>query len=365
MHLLRFFTLLGALGLALPASAQLGGRPYFPFFQQEFFFGNLPSPRAEAMARAGVALPGAPTSYYYNPAGIGTVEDWAAEATTSAPFYLLREADYYHAGFVKRFHPKLVAGLNLYQFAMGPSTFTVDIEGEDFELEAPTSTDMAATVAFEPLSGLQLGLTAHLFNWDLFDDVADARSLYLDFGALYTRQLASGDRLTAGLGVVNITGDEITFESPIGTTSSNVFPIVARLGLTYEKELRLSLPGAGDQPLALLVTTEYQDLLNNDFRTTFRLGTEAVLADVLAVRLGFFTQNQDDQGVANNRDRVSDITYGFGFILPLKRLSEGRIPARLALDFYAMEPPPVVFQGTRLPNRRGFGLRLISDLSTQ
>ena len=365
MHLLRFFTLVWALGLALPAFAQLGGRPYFPFFQQEFFFGNLPSPRAEAMGRTGVALPGSPTSYLYNPAGIGTVEDWSAELSTSGPFYLLGASDYYFAGFVKRLHPKLVAGLNLHRFAVGPTTFSVDIAGQDFALQSPATNDLAATVAVEPVTGLHLGLNAHLFHWHLFDDSPDARSLYLDFGALYTRELASGDRLTAGLGVVNITGDEITFESPIGTSSSNVFPIIARVGLTYQTDMVVSIPGAGEQPLALLFTTEYQDLLNNEFRTAFRLGSEATLADVLAVRLGVYTRSEDARGVSNNRGRVTDITYGFGFILPLERLSDGRIPARLALDFCALEPPPLIVQGTRLPNRRSFGLRLVSDLPTR
>jgi len=338
-------------------------RPYFPFFQQEYFFGLLPSARAEALGRTGTALTGSTSSYYYNPAAIGTIKDWAAEVGTSGPYYLLRESDYYFTGFSKRLHPKLVAGLNLYQFAMGPNGFSVNIGNDRYPVDRPRVADLAATIAAEPVKGLHIGLNAHLFNWKIFEGVSTERSFFLDLGALYTRTLANGDQLTAGLGIVNITGSQISFEAPDGASSSNAFPIITRIGATYQKSLEVNFPGAGSQPLLLLFTTEYQDLLNSDVRSAFRLGTEATLADFLSLRLGLFTRTEDDMGVANNRDGIVDLTYGFGLVFPFDKLTKGAWPVRLSLDYYAFENPPLIFSGTRQPNKRGFSIRLISTLS--
>lgn len=361
MNRYRLFLAVGWVLLAWPGLAQ--SNEYYPLFQQEYFFGTLPSARAEAMGRTGVALGGDPSAYYNNAAGIGTIDTWAAEVSTSAPYYVLRESDYYFASFVKRLHPKVVAGLHVHRFGVGPTTFTLDIAGEDFELDKAAITDLAATVAYEPLDGLHLGVNAHFYNWKNFEDVPAFRSFYLDAGALYERPLANGAELRLGASVLNLNGADITMTSPIGTSSSNVFPIIARAGIAYDQRWQVVIPGAGEQSLQLLLTTEYQDVLNGDVRTAFRFGSELTLADVLIVRLGLFTRSEDDLGFQNNRDRISDVTYGFGLLIPVEKMSDGRWPVQLRLDYYSLESPPAVFSGTRLPNKRGVGIRVISSLS--
>ncbi len=359
------FTLYGMLVL-LWVSASTDGyaqrRPYFTLFQQEHFFGPVPGARSEAMAKTDVAVGGTVTSVWYNPAGVGTIADWEADLSTSGPFYVLRESDYYFAGFAKRIHPKIVAALSVNQLAIGPTSFQIDIAGQDYPVDEPTVTDFMATVAAEPLKGLHVGVNAHLFGMKNFNDVPADRTFYLDAGALYRFELANGAHLQAGASIVNLNYAKLRLTSPTGDTASNVFPVIGRAGVSYAQDFTVNIPGAGSQSLGLLVTTEFQDLFNSEFRSAFRLGGEAVLAEVLALRLGFFTLSEDDAGFSGNRARVNDFTYGFGIQVPVHRISDGKLPIDAMLDYYSLESPPVIFSGSRQPNKRGFGLRIVAHL---
>ncbi len=347
------------------SSLQAQRRPYFPFFQQEHFFGPVPSPRTESMGRSEVAVGGTVTTSWHNPAGIGTIADWELDLSTAAPFYALRESDYYYAGVAKRLHPKLVTALSLNRLAIGPTSFTLNVDGQNYPVNEPYVNDLVATVAAELLPGLHLGVNAHLFTFKAFDEVAAARSFYVDAGALYALKLSGGGEVRVGASVVNLNYAELLLESPAGTSSSNVFPVIGRAGIAYEQGFDIEVPGAGTQSLRVLLSSEYQDLFNSPIRSAFRLGGEAVLADLLALRLGFFTQSEDDFGFANNRDRINAFTYGFGLKVPVDRLSGGKFPVSAHLDYYAMPSPAVIFSGSRLPNKRGFGLRVVALLPSQ
>lgn len=338
-------------------------REYFPFFQQEWFFGNLPGAATEAMGRADVAVGGSVSSMFYNPAGIGTIDSWEATFSTSAPYYVLRESDYFFAGYAKRLSEKLVAGLTWNHFAVGPTNFTVQIDGVDYPMDKPATTVLALTAAYEPLDRLQVGVSGNLFVWKLFDDVSRSAAPLLDVGALYAIQESENSRLQAGFGLTNASFSQITFSSPANTSSTSAFPVIARMGLSYQRKGNVRIPGLDPQPVRWLATAEFTDVLNSPYRTGLNAGSEVVLAEMLALRLGFHTRTEDDGGFANNRARISDVTYGFGLILPLDKLGVDRLPARLHVDYTSLENPPAIFSGPRLPNKRMFAFRLIGSSS--
>jgi len=346
----------------LSALATLGqNRPYFPFFQQEYFFGLHPSARSEAMGRTDVAMGGAISSAYYNPAGIGFIEDWEATVSTSGPYYALQNSDYLFTGYARRWRSRWVAGINIHQFGTGPSPFQVNIAGERFDLDRPVVNDLALTVAGEVLPGLYVGVNGHFFIWKIFPDVPAACAFYADAGALY--KITQGDRkISVGAGFVNLTGTEISFSSPINTSSSNFFPMILRVGGAYENKVQLTLPGLGAQTIQYTATLERQDLINNAFRKAWRVGGEAILFDALAIRLGAFTQTEDDMGISTNRSRIFDVTYGFGLILPVYKWWNGDLPFTVHMDYYALENPPLTTNSRRFSNKRGFMVRVVSTL---
>ena len=342
----------------LPLQAQYNFR-----FQQEYFFGNLPSARTEAMGRADVAVGATANSLYFNPAGLGGIQTQEVALSTSGPFYVLKESDFYFASYAKRIHPKLVTAVSFNQLAIGPTTFTTDINGEDYEIDNPRSTNLALSAAAEPIPGLHIGLNANLFGLKYFDDAKNTKSFMLDAGALYRLTLVDENEkqqlFQAGISVTNITGSDIKLISPTGDEASNVLPILARVGIAYIAKTQISLPGAGEGPLALTLTAEYQNVLNNEYRTGLFFGSEAVIWDVLALRLGYFNSSQDDFGVANNRDRLRDLTYGFGFQIPLNELAQDGIPFDLHFDYVSLKHAPTIYSGSRTPNLRTFSFRLV------
>jgi len=350
------------LGLLLPQNL-LAQKPYFPFFQQEYFFGLLPSVRAEGMGRTGVLLEDLGSAVLYNPANLGGIEDWEANLATAAPYYLLRESDQYFLSYGKRINDKFVAALSLNQFNQGPSSFTIDINFEDYEVDRPVVSDLVLSLAGQPLPGLTLGVNAHYFSWKIFDEVSRGKTFYLDLGATYEISLGDKGRLDIGASVFNSLGASISFSAPDGNSSSNWLPIIGRYGIAYRNEGKMSLPGIGETNWRLLLTSEIQDLYNSEYRTAFRLGSETLISDFFALRLGVYTRSENDFDQSNNRDRLTDITYGFGVIIPLNRFTDSTLPFDLHVDYYSLANPPLIFSGTRIPNRRGFGIRLIAPIS--
>lgn len=336
-------------------------------FQQEYFFGNLPNARTEAMGRANTAVGGSVSSLFFNPAGIGTIGEQEVALSTSAPFYVLRESDYYFAGYARRLPHNLVAAVSVNQLAVGPTTFDVGINGVDYPLDKPTSTNWALTLAAEPLAGLHVGINANLFRWKLFDAVSASNALHLDAGALYRLALPSkGDcrqGLQLGMSVTNFSGASITYASPLGDEATSDFPTVARVGAAYLVNTAITLPGAGTGDLDITLTAEYQNVLNNDFRTGINLGAEAAFWKVFALRIGYLSHNIDDSGNSENRDRLADFTYGFGFIVPLVELTDETLPFDLHFDYVSLKAPSYTYSGRRLPNMRTYGLRLVWPLA--
>lgn len=337
------------------AFAQSADRQHVFGFQQEFFFGNAPHARNEALARAGVTLGGGTSSAFYNPASLGLVEEGNVMLSHSAPYYVLTGSNYLYAGASYRVLGPWVVGLAMNRFTVGPTTFTVDIGGVDYPIDVGSTTHLTLTNAVEVLPGLNVGVNVNAFLWKLFDDVPAGFGPNVDAGLHYRLALpgmpAGEHGLRAGASVTNVALQGVRYAAPDGFEAQNTFPTVMRLGVAYEAGWTVGLPGAGEGPLTVLGLVELQEVLNSPFRTAVQAAAEVGVYDVVAFRVGGYTESQDDFGVDNNRARVWDLTYGFGVRIPIDELTDGRAPIRVALDYTAIEPAPVVFRGTRLPNR--------------
>ena len=346
----------------------LPAQRYTDNFNQEYFFGPLPSVRSESMGHTGVAIGNSVSGLFINPAVLGTIDDLEIDIATTAPFYVLKESDYYFLGGAYRIHPKLVAAASFHQFAMGPTGFVIEINGEDYPVDAPKATNLALSVAASPIENLQIGLNLNHFRWKYIDEVPVAGSLFFDAGVLYTLPIkeseTSGSRLKIGGSLINFAKDKITFASPMGDEASNHFPIIGRIGVAYEGETTINYPGAGEGKIGIVLTAEYHGLLNNDYRKGIQMGGEVVFREILAVRVGYLSLNNNDNGLPQyNFSRGKDFTYGFGFIVPLDQLTDKKFPWKLHIDYVSLEPVILSTLGGRLPNRRGFSFRLVRNLS--
>lgn len=342
----------------------LGWSQYSSGFQQEYFFGRLPSARTEAMGRAGVAAGEGTGNLFLNPATLGLTENYDAVFSTSGPFYVLRESDYFFLAASHRFSEKIVGAFSINDFAIGPTTFDIDFGRERFPLDLSHSLNVAVSGAAELLPGLHAGLNLNLYRWTYIDEVKATYNGHIDVGLLYTKALAAeagrSRELRLGLSVANTTFSEITFYSPENDTATQAFPAILRVGAAYQSTREINYPGIGRGPLAFTATAEYQNVLNYDYLTAFRFGTEVIFYDVLALRLGGFTRSEDDGGLPEYNFSVSrDITYGFGFRFPLEQITKGKVPCTMWLDYTSLESAPTSNIGGRLPNFRTFTFRFI------
>jgi len=335
-------------------------------FQQEYFYGNLPSAKIEAMGRGDAAVGGSVASLFFNSAGLGGIKDQEVFLSTSAPFYVLKNSNYYFAGYARRIIPKLVTAFSINTMAVGETTFETTINGEDYPLDKPKTTNYALSVAGTPLKNLYVGLNFNIFRLKYFDDVSPSVTVHFDLGALYKLELTDQPKfnhhLQFGLSVNNFTASKITLESPKGDQATSALPVIGRFAAAYFWRTQITLPVAGSGPLDLTLTTQYQNTFNTEFRNSFIVGIESVVWNVLAVRLGFFTQSVDAEGIPNNKDNITDLTYGFGAIVPLHELTDGKVPFHINLDYCSLKQPPYTESGTRIPNMRTFTLRLVWDV---
>ncbi|MDX2248956.1 MAG: hypothetical protein SF052_19365 [Bacteroidia bacterium] len=338
---------------------------YYSAFQNEYFFGRMPVVKAEAMGQTEVALGGTVPSLFYNPAGIGIIENQEITLVSSGPYYLLTEADNYFVGYARRFHPKLVAAASFHQFATGPSAFEIEINGVFYPIDKPKTTNFALTVAATPIKNLHAGINFNYFRWKYINDLSRATTFHFDAGVLYEIPVSDTRKLSLGASVTNLFFDRISFESPAGDFGENALPVIARLGAAYRMKTILSPPGAEPGDVDILIAVEYQNLLNSEFHTAFRIGSEWVFYKVFAFRLGAYTHTEDDFGVSTNYSRIRDITYGFGIILPLSTWCEGKIPFDAHLDYTSLKQPPATSSFGRLPNMRGFSLRMVFPVSSR
>ncbi|MEL6674589.1 MAG: hypothetical protein AAFR61_20430 [Bacteroidota bacterium] len=328
-------------------------------FNQEYFFGRLPSAKTEALGGADVAIGGTVMSIFQNPAAIGSITNQQLDLSTGAPFFVLRESDYYFAGYAQRINDWLVAALSLNRFAIGQTTFEINLGTERYEVDNPRVNNVALTLAAEPIEGLQAGVNINLFNWKYINDIGQARSLPIDLGAIYSLDAGPG-KLSLGASATSLIFGKINFEDPLDNVYTQEFPRVLRIGGAYQGETEFEA-GNFTHHLAYLVTIQYQNVLNNDYRGGLRLGLEGVLWRVLALRVGYFRLNEDDNGLPNENFGFSrGPTYGFGLIIPLK-LGDG-FPDQMRVDYTSLPQPQLRRNSTRLPNSRTFSFQFIWTL---
>ena len=355
----NLFVLIAILGFTFQSNAQ-----FSDFFQQSYFFGWLPGATSDAMGRADVAVGGTVNSLYKNPAGLGLIERAEFNISTAAPFYVLNKSDYWFVGGAWRFHPKFVGAISLNILAIGPNSFDININGARYPTDKPISSNLALSIAGSPIQNLNVGLNFNLFRWKYIEEVSAARTFHMDVGLLYTFVLdgpkdAPTKGVRFGASVVDFFSSDISFKSPLGDEASNTFPVIGRYALAYFNKRMIKLPGSQEGGFSFIGTVEVQDLYNSKFRTAFRLGTESKFYDVFAFRLGFYTISQNDMGIESNKSSLTTLTYGFGIVIPIEKISKGNTPINIHLDYTSLPQPPFNTETGNIPNMRSFGLRCV------
>lgn len=342
---------------------------YVDGWQQEFFNGWGPSPKSDAMGQADVAVGGSVSSLFRNPAGIGLIDKAEFIFSSAGQFYALRKSDVFFTGAAYRVHDRFIAAISHHIFAVGETTFGITFGPDNFPLDRARTSHFTVTASGEPVKNLHIGLNMNTFFLKYIEEIKTAKAINLDVGILYTLHFGPNKNderqgIRIGASFTNITNASIEFFSPDDDRADNKFPIIGRYAIAYFNDQLIQKKSAnGRSYLGLMATFEAQDYLNSEFTTAFRVGTEFIVYEILAFRIGWFRESSDDRGIDVNFDHRKGVTYGFGLIIPVHDLSKGKAPLDIHFDYSSFNQPSFRTGGSFISNVRAFGLRAVFTMN--
>jgi len=323
------------LGLSAGAQAKYRG------FAEEMFFGRHTGAAGAATGRTGVTSSGEIIDTFYNPAGLADAKGVGFCLSWSNPYYLLEDAEYRFWGANVQIGNYGTVGLSKYKLDYGPVRWT-SAHGRDTLSGSSDVAILVATLAGEPVKDLLVGVNISTFQYNVATErgrsMDDGGAYWADAGVLkyfaLGRTRASGHWLRLGGSLSNLT---YSSADVLGTTED--LPVALRLGAAYEMGWWGLTWKQGLRTVETILQVEYQDILNYDHQTALRLGGEVRLVEILALRLGYYRETLDDYGDPANNDNLENTTYGFGIHLPLHKITDGKLPLKVGLDYANMKQP--------------------------
>ncbi|MCK4420956.1 hypothetical protein KAW48_04080 [candidate division WOR-3 bacterium] len=316
--------------------------PEYEEFAGEFFFGRQPNPRAEAMGRSNAVFAGDLYSSLYNPALIGETTDWSIAISRATPYYLLDNAVISYLGLAHKFNSFIAAGITRFHFNDGLEITLRDAVGDSISTYKPYISNYTLTLSFQLIKDLFLGLNTNLFLYKWSNKLSKA--LYLDVGFLKSfivyREEKLKHKIIIGGSIKNATYSGIPFYvySPgYGQRDTLTFqedlPVIGLAGVAYEFSLENDSFPEGLRAIELMLSAEYQKVLNYNYRRAIHFGTEITLFEILSLRGGYYREIVDDYGYSSNKDKISDLTYGLGVAIPINKLIGSGRKINMRIDF--------------------------------
>jgi len=316
-------------------------------YQFQFFFGRQPSAKSEAMGRSLVNSSDGAFTAFYNPAGSYFVKGINVAFSHAGPYYLATKANYMFYGLSWSIGKFGALGINQFRYSYGENAlwttgFSPTVGSEYF---VPSTSITTLNYSQDIWKGLVLGINLNLFS----DKIAKKtlRSYPIDFGLM--KQVCLKDKknysqqIGFGLSIKNVLGSKVKYESPVvvGPVQEEALPIILSLGSSYNVRFQKTDKLPNLFVLGFTLQFEYQDVLNYDFESGFKMGTEFSLFEILHWRMGYYTIGLNSNPV-NGKKRLEDFTYGFGLFLPVNKLLKHDIPVTTSFDMTKLKQPSYI-----------------------
>ncbi len=302
----------------------------------EIFFGRIPSARTEAMGRI-VTLDY--DSYFVsnsNPANLINSSGVALFYSHSSPFYLAKDLNYHFAGATYNSNKYGAFGFNVAAIDYG----MVGYSNPDLPIAYYRATRTVYTVTYaNSINGLfNYGVSGNLFVDGLAQN-ANYQSTFFEIG--FSRSFTLINNSNINYNLVAATQMKNIFNQAIDYSSQKeYFPSIFRFGISNSIQFSEQSIYSKAYLVGFILGFEYQDLLNSQYRTAFKIGSELSLLDILFFRAGFYNEKQ--VMYVNSKDKFESFTYGFGVKIKLEDFSPSLLPLTIQLDYVNMEPPSYV-----------------------
>lgn len=135
------------------------------------------------------------------------------------------------------------------------------------------------------------------------------------------------DDLALGTQLKNIFNQSF---SAIDEAQADAFPSIFRIGLSNTIEYTDTDIYENAYFLGFTFGFEYQDLLNSDNRTAYKVGGEFSFFDLIFLRCGYYSESEG---------KLTDFTYGYGLKLDFEKYMQDHFPLIILFDFVSLEQP--------------------------
>jgi len=317
----------------------------------EFFLGRQPSARAEAMGRGLSAVTGDPLSYYYNPAGMASLKGLNLSGSFASPYYFYEEAKYNFFSASYKIDKYGTIGLSRDYFDYGyDNEFVITDEYGNVigtETYDPELTCYRLTLSSEVIKDLFVGANLNFLhsggNRELTvgNEIGGGNNdvFYFDLGAIKSFNIESkklDHKFNIGTSLMNATFAEYSFSD---ADQGDPLPVVFRIGAAYNLSVDDKKISPKLNSYNFVVNFEYEDLLNSKYYSGFHGGLEFTFLEIVALRAGYYTQDLNDQRTSENKNKLSEFTYGFGLNIPVRQLTDSKTPLEVKFDYINLKQP--------------------------
>lgn len=319
----------------------------------EFFFGRMPSARAEAMAKSYAAIDGDLGSIHFNPAGIATCNQIEINTSFTPPGYYSTKGYYTFYGVSYKPNKYLQIALSRFQFNYG-KTQVINAT------KTPYSEKNTITIAAEPIKNILVGLNANYFVWQPGIDRTSS-CLFLDVGVLKKIPIYSSrkqqQQINVGVSVSNVNFSK--FYATFNTIEQTYhLPVIARYGISYITHFGKKSGADSTSLFKITALSEYQMLLNSAYGSAVKFGGEIMIFNLLSLRSGWYSEKVYDYGLPyDNKSNISALTYGLGLHLPSYLLF--KLPMSLHFDFTTLPQVSSSKNDLKFNNFQTYSFRLI------
>ncbi len=309
----------------------------------EIFFGRLASARTEAMGRI-VTLDY--DSYFVsnsNPANLINSSGVALFYSHSSPFYLAKDLNYHFAGATYNSNKYGAFGFNVAVIDYGMISYYTGANYPDLPLKYRGIRTIYTVTYANGINGLlNYGVSGNLFVDGISPD-KNYQSTFFEIGISRSFTLINNSNinynLIAATQIKNVFNQAMEYPSDY-LSQKEYFPSIFRFGMSNSIQYSDQSLYPKAYLVGFILGFEYQDLLNSQYRTAFKIGSELSLLDILFFRAGFYNEKQ--VMYVNSKDKFESFTYGFGVKIKLEDFLPSLLPLTIQLDYVNMEPPSYV-----------------------
>lgn len=281
--------------------------------------------RGVALGESYVAVTDGIHSLYWNPAGLVSSQEGLQLAFTHRPELFSDFLNYEYGTLAYQINPRSAVAANFSYVDFGRSTFE-SIHMYSYAIGVSYGVALIRNVA--------LGFTLKRISQKLGQ--ASANSFAADFGVLYRIQDVLNTRSSQGQLNLGVSLSNIGEKVELFKGQADPLPQFLRVGFAYEMTSRKTWADTEWPNLAMLISFEYQNLLNeqeNENIWEWGAGVELRFLEIISFRVGYHERHPKTNQTFIGKTLETGMTAGAGVNLPIYRIFKMSQHLILQFDF--------------------------------